>query len=227
MAPFPEIEHHVQTNATLIDDAWCEFFLQHQVEVGVSVDGRNEAGNVQEFADEFGVTFRIWHDPEDRVGTRFRTVGVPTTFLLDRDGVINRDSQDFIKSPSEWVPIDGSLEAIARLTQNGFTVAVASNQSGIGRGLYDRATLAAIHRKMRRAAAAAGGAIDRIVFCPHRPEDGCECRKPAPGLLRRLGEHYGMALRGVPVIGDSLRDLEAARFDGRDGLHAECDMVQD
>lgn len=131
--------------------------------------------------------------------------------VLDRDGVINRDSDAFIKTPAEWLPIDGSLEAIARLTQGGFTVAVASNQSGIGRGLYDRATLAAIHRKMRRAVAAAGGAIDRIASCPHLPEDACDCRKPAPGLLRRLGRHYGVPLRGVPVIGDSLRDLEAAR----------------
>ncbi|HET6628524.1 MAG TPA: D-glycero-beta-D-manno-heptose 1,7-bisphosphate 7-phosphatase [Woeseiaceae bacterium] len=131
--------------------------------------------------------------------------------VLDRDGVINRDSDAFIKSPAEWVPIDGSLEGIALLTRSGFTVAVASNQSGIGRGLYDRAALEAIHRKMRRAVAAAGGAIDRIVSCPHRPEDACACRKPAPGLLRRLARHYGVAMRGIPVIGDSLRDLEAAR----------------
>jgi D-glycero-D-manno-heptose 1,7-bisphosphate phosphatase len=131
--------------------------------------------------------------------------------VLDRDGVINHDSDAFIKSPAEWRPIDGSLQAIALLTRSGFTVAVASNQSGIGRGLYDRAALEAIHRKMRRAVAKAGGAIDRIVSCPHRPEDGCECRKPAPGLLRRLEKHYGVSMRGVPVIGDSVRDLEAAR----------------
>ncbi len=137
--------------------------------------------------------------------------GTARLVVLDRDGVINHDSDEFIKTPAEWRPIDGSLEAIARLTQNGFTVAVASNQSGIGRGLYDRATLAAIHRKMRRAVSSAGGAIDRIVFCPHLPEDACDCRKPEPGMLRRLGEHYGVTLRGVPVIGDSLRDLEAAR----------------
>lgn len=131
--------------------------------------------------------------------------------VLDRDGVINHDSDAFIKSPAEWVPIDGSLEAIALLARSGFTVAVASNQSGIGRGLYDRATLTAIHRKMRRAAMDAGGAIDRIVSCPHRPEDACACRKPAPGLLRRLAKHYRLSMRGIPVIGDSLRDLEAAR----------------
>lgn len=131
--------------------------------------------------------------------------------VLDRDGVINQDSDAFIKSPAEWRPIDGSLEAVGLLTRSGFTVAVASNQSGIGRGLYDRAALEAIHRKMRRAVSKAGGAIDRIVSCPHRPEDACECRKPAPGLLRRLAKHYGLSMRGVPVIGDSLRDLEAAR----------------
>ncbi len=132
--------------------------------------------------------------------------------VLDRDGVINQDSDAFIKSPAEWVPIDGSLEAIALLARNGFTVAVASNQSGIGRGLFDRRALAAIHRKMRRAIARAGGAIDHIVSCPHRPEDACDCRKPAPGLLRRLQQHYGLgSMRGIPVIGDSLRDLEAAR----------------
>lgn len=130
--------------------------------------------------------------------------------VLDRDGVINHDSDAFIKSPAEWVPIDGSLQAIALFTRSGFTVAVASNQSGIGRGLYDRAALKGIHRKMRRAVSKAGGAIGRIVSCPHRPEDACECRKPAPGLLRRLGKHYGVAMRGIPVIGDSVRDLEAA-----------------
>ena len=130
--------------------------------------------------------------------------------VLDRDGVINHDSDAYIKSPAEWLPIDGSLDAIALLTHHGFTVAVASNQSGIGRGLYDSATLSAIHRKMLDAVADAGGAIDRIVTCPHLPEDACECRKPAPGLLRQLAEHYRVPLRGVPVIGDSLRDLEAA-----------------
>jgi D-glycero-D-manno-heptose 1,7-bisphosphate phosphatase len=131
--------------------------------------------------------------------------------VLDRDGVINHDSDAYIKSPAEWRPIDGSLEAIALLTRHGFTVAVASNQSGIGRGLYDSAALDAIHRKMQDAVARTGGAIDRIVTCPHLPEDGCDCRKPAPGLLRQLAGHYRVPLRNVPVIGDSLRDLEAAR----------------
>jgi D-glycero-D-manno-heptose 1,7-bisphosphate phosphatase len=124
--------------------------------------------------------------------------------------VINHDSDAFIKSPAEWRPIDGSLDAIALLNRHSFTVAVASNQSGIGRGLFDRRALLAIHRKMRRAAAAAGGRIDRIVYCPHRPDAHCDCRKPAPGLLRRLARLYHTSLDGVPVVGDAERDLRAA-----------------
>lgn len=131
--------------------------------------------------------------------------------ILDRDGVINLDSDAFIKSPAEWVPVEGSLEAIALMSRNGFTIAVATNQSGIARGLYDRRALAAIHRKMRKAAAAAGGSIDRIVYCPHGPDEGCDCRKPAAGLLKRLERHYDQPLRDVPIIGDTERDLAAAR----------------
>lgn len=134
--------------------------------------------------------------------------------ILDRDGVINHDSDDFIRTPAEWVPIDGSLEGIALLTRSGYTVAVATNQSGIGRGLYDHAALAAIHDKMRAEVTRAGGAIDRIVYCPHGPDEGCDCRKPAAGLLRGLAEHYGIALDGVPAIGDTERDIEAARTVG-------------
>lgn len=130
--------------------------------------------------------------------------------VLDRDGVINRDSDAFVKSPEEWIPLDGSIDAIARLSRAGWTVAVASNQSGIARGLFDREALDAMHAKLRRLAEAAGGRVDRIVVCPHGPGDGCDCRKPAPGLLRELAEHYGCSLAGVPVVGDSLRDLEAA-----------------
>ncbi|MGB5510873.1 MAG: D-glycero-beta-D-manno-heptose 1,7-bisphosphate 7-phosphatase [Woeseiaceae bacterium] len=130
--------------------------------------------------------------------------------VLDRDGVINRDSRDFIKAAGEWVPLPGSIEAIARLSQAGFTVAVASNQSGLGRGLFDRRALAAMHRKFRRLVANSGGRVDRIVVCPHTPDDGCECRKPKAGLLHRLARYYNTDLRGVPVVGDSLRDLEAA-----------------
>jgi D-glycero-D-manno-heptose 1,7-bisphosphate phosphatase len=134
--------------------------------------------------------------------------------VLDRDGVINRDSDAFIKSPGEWLPLEGSLEAISLLSRSGFTIAVASNQSGLGRGLFDRQALRRIHRKMRRAVQEAGGSIDRIVCCPHTPAAACDCRKPAPGLLLRLAHHYGVSLEGVPVVGDAERDLLAAETVG-------------
>ena len=134
----------------------------------------------------------------------------PRLVILDRDGVINHDSDEFIKSPDEWRPIPGSLEAIGRLCAAGFDVAVATNQSGIGRRLLDKPALEAIHARMRAAVREHGGHIDRIVWCPHLPGDGCDCRKPATGLLERLGRHYGLALTGVPMIGDSVRDIDAA-----------------
>ena len=134
--------------------------------------------------------------------------------ILDRDGVINRDSAAFVKSPDEWLPLPGSIDAIATLCDAGYTVAIASNQSGLARGLFDRSALRAMHRKLRRLVASAGGRIDRIVVCPHGPDDGCVCRKPKPGLLQRLARHYETSLAGVPVIGDSLRDLEAAAAAG-------------
>jgi D-glycero-D-manno-heptose 1,7-bisphosphate phosphatase len=130
--------------------------------------------------------------------------------ILDRDGVINHDSPDYIKSPAEWQPIAGSIEAIVRLSQAGFVVAVASNQSGIGRKLIDPPALEAIHDKLRQAVRDAGGHLGRIVFCPHHPDDGCECRKPAPGLLLALGRQYGVSLTNLPMVGDSLRDVDAA-----------------
>ncbi len=138
--------------------------------------------------------------------------------ILDRDGVINRDSREFVKNAGEWVPIPGSIGAIADLSRAGFTVAVASNQSGLGRGLFDRNALRAMHRKLRRLVAAEGGRVDRIVVCPHTPEAGCDCRKPRPGLLQRLGRHYKTSLEGVPVVGDSLRDLQAATAAGAEPL---------
>lgn len=130
--------------------------------------------------------------------------------ILDRDGVINVESDEFVKSAEEWTPIDGSLEGIRVLVKAGFTVAVASNQSGLGRGLFDHEALERMHLKMCRLAEAAGGNIDHIVVCPHRPGEGCDCRKPKPGLLLQLGSYYGVPLTGVPVIGDSARDIEAA-----------------
>lgn len=134
--------------------------------------------------------------------------------ILDRDGVINEDSDDYIKSPEEWLPIPGSLEAIARLTKAGYRIAVATNQSGVARGLFDGDTLQRIHDKMRGAVAAAGGEIAAIYFCPHGPDAGCACRKPQPGLLREIGAHFHADLSGVPTVGDSLRDVQAAQAVG-------------
>lgn len=130
--------------------------------------------------------------------------------ILDRDGVINDDSDQFIKSPEEWRPIPGSLEAIASLNQAGFRVVVASNQSGVGRGLLDMATLNAIHGKMLAQLARVGGRIEAIFFCPHTADSHCQCRKPKPGLLQEIALRFHADLKGVPVIGDSLRDLQAA-----------------
>jgi D-glycero-D-manno-heptose 1,7-bisphosphate phosphatase len=131
--------------------------------------------------------------------------------ILDRDGVINHDSDEFVKTPDEWLPIDGSIAAIARLSNAGFTVAVATNQSGIGRKLLDKPALNAMHEKLRSLVKDAGGDVDRIVYCPHHPDDGCGCRKPASGLYQELSRHYGVPLDGVPIVGDSERDLVAAR----------------
>ncbi|MBA4381270.1 MAG: D-glycero-beta-D-manno-heptose-1,7-bisphosphate 7-phosphatase [Sideroxydans sp.] len=130
--------------------------------------------------------------------------------ILDRDGVINFDSDQFIKSPEEWKPIPGSLEAIARLNQAGYRVAVATNQSGIGRGLFDMPTLNAIHDKMHKSLAQVGGRVDAIFFCPHTNDANCECRKPKSGMIEEIATRFGVSLKGVPAVGDSLRDLEAA-----------------
>jgi len=129
--------------------------------------------------------------------------------ILDRDGVINRDSDDFIKSPDEWIALPGSLEAIARLNQGGYQVAVATNQSGVARGLFSIVTLNAIHQKLHASAQQIGAHIDAIFFCPHAASDNCDCRKPKPGMLRAIGQRFGVALKGVPVVGDSLRDLQS------------------
>ncbi|MCL2075375.1 MAG: D-glycero-beta-D-manno-heptose 1,7-bisphosphate 7-phosphatase [Betaproteobacteria bacterium] len=134
--------------------------------------------------------------------------------ILDRDGVINHDSDQFIKSPDEWRPIPGSLEAIARLTQSGYTVVVATNQSGIGRGLFDMDAMNAIHEKMLKAVSAAGGHIDAFFYCPHTADSDCRCRKPKPGMFHDISERFNIDLPGAPAIGDSLRDLEAAAAAG-------------
>jgi D-glycero-D-manno-heptose 1,7-bisphosphate phosphatase len=129
--------------------------------------------------------------------------------ILDRDGVINVDSDAFIKSPDEWVALPGSLEAIARLNQAGYRVAVATNQSGIGRGLFDTTALNDMHAKMHRQAAAVGARIDAVFFCPHTSQDHCDCRKPKPGMLKMIADRFEIDPAETPVVGDSLRDLEA------------------
>jgi D-glycero-D-manno-heptose 1,7-bisphosphate phosphatase len=130
--------------------------------------------------------------------------------ILDRDGVINQDSDAFVKNPDEWIALPGSLHAIARLTQAGWKVVVATNQSGLARGLFDMDTLTAIHAKMRRELAAAGGSIDAVFMCPHGPDDNCTCRKPRPGMFEQIGHRYDVDLAGVPAVGDPLRDLQAS-----------------
>lgn len=134
--------------------------------------------------------------------------------ILDRDGVINEDSPAYIKSPEEWIPIPGSLEAIARLHRAGWHVVVATNQSGIARRLFDPDTLVRIHEKMRRSVTETGGRIDAIFFCPHGPQDNCDCRKPKPGLFLDIARRLRISLQDVPAIGDSLADLHAARAAG-------------
>jgi D-glycero-D-manno-heptose 1,7-bisphosphate phosphatase len=134
--------------------------------------------------------------------------------ILDRDGVINHDSDQFIKSPEEWRPIAGSMAAIASLNQAGYRVVVASNQSGLGRGLFDMAMLNSIHAKMHKLVGQAGGRIDAVFFCPHTAEAKCTCRKPRTGLFEQIAERYHMELKGVPAVGDALRDLQAARAMG-------------
>lgn len=134
--------------------------------------------------------------------------------ILDRDGVINVDSDKFIKNPAEWKPIEGSLEAIARLNHMGYRVVIASNQSGIGRGLFDMGALNAINDKMYRALSHVGGRIDALFFCPHAADANCECRKPKPGMLVDIAQRFNVDLTGVPTVGDSLRDLQAASVAG-------------
>ena len=152
--------------------------------------------------------------------------------ILDRDGTINEDRDDFVKSADEWVPIAGALEAIARLNHAGWHTVVATNQSGLGRGTFDMAMLNAMHAKMNQMLAKQGGRIDAVFFCPHTPEDACACRKPLPGLIEQIGERFGVALRDVAVVGDSVRDLQAGVAVGcrphlvRTGKCAELDDAE-
>ncbi len=152
--------------------------------------------------------------------------------ILDRDGTINEDRDDYVKSPDEWVPIPGALEAIARLNHAGWHTVVATNQSGLARGLFDASALNAVHIKMNQALAKVGGRIDAVFFCPHGPSEGCRCRKQLPGLFEMIAERYGVELTDVPLVGDSLRDLEAGTAVGcqphlvRTGKGARLDEEQ-
>jgi len=130
--------------------------------------------------------------------------------ILDRDGTINHDSDEYIKSPEEWRALPGALEAISRLNHAGYHVVIATNQSGLGRGLMDVAALNAIHKRMLKQLAAVGGRVDAIFYCPHAPTDGCACRKPMPGLIEQIAERFGLEMQGVSFVGDTLNDMQAA-----------------
>ena len=141
--------------------------------------------------------------------------------VLDRDGVINHDSDAYIKSAEEWLPLDGSLEAIARLNHGGYTVVVASNQSGLARGYFEIEALTAMHKKMDELLVKVGGRIDAVFYCPHGPDDGCDCRKPKPGMLLEIGQRFNVPLKDVFFIGDSISDINAAS-----GAHAKAILVR-
>ncbi len=138
----------------------------------------------------------------------------PRLIVIGRDGILNVYREDHVKEPQEWLPIPGALEAVARLNQHGWHVVLATNQSGIGRGLFDMASLNAVHAQMMKLLAAQGGRIDAVFFCPHAPEEACDCRKPQPGMLLDIARRYGVDLRHVPLVGDTLRDLLAAQAAG-------------
>lgn len=142
----------------------------------------------------------------------------PAVVIVDRDGVVNADSASYVKTPAEWRALPGSLDAIAALTRAGTAVVVATNQSGVGRGLFSDATLGRIHARMTREIEARGGRLAGVYYCPHAPDAGCDCRKPRPGLLERIGRELGVELAGVPVIGDKAGDLEAAAAVGARGI---------
>ena len=134
--------------------------------------------------------------------------------ILDRDGTINSDSDEFVKTPEEWLPLPGALEAIARLNHAGWRVVIASNQSGLGRGLFDIESLNAMHAKMHKLLAMQGGRIDAVFYCPHTAEENCHCRKPEPGLFEQIGARFGIPLKNVPAVGDALRDVLAGAAAG-------------
>lgn len=161
--------------------------------------------------------------------------------ILDRDGTLNRNRDDHVASPDEWEALPGALEAVARLNHGGWRVVLATNQSGIGRGLFDMASLNAIHAKMHRQLAAVGARVEAVFFCPHAPEDACHCRKPEPGLFEQIGDRFGVPLHEVPAVGNAVRHVQAAaaagcpthllltgkseHLRGRTGLGADADLA--
>jgi D-glycero-D-manno-heptose 1,7-bisphosphate phosphatase len=138
----------------------------------------------------------------------------PKLIIIGRDGILNRFREDHVKEPSEWEPLPGALEAVAKLNHAGWHVVVATNQSGIGRGMIDMSAVNAVHLHMMKMLAAKGGRLDAVFFCPHAPDDGCDCRKPLPGMMHDVAQRYGADLSQVPMVADTLRDLEAARAAG-------------
>ena len=157
---------------------------------------------------------------------------IPKLIILGRDGILNEFREDHIKAPEEWVAVPGALEAVSRLNHAGWHVVVATNQSGIGRGMIDMAAVNAVHAHMMRSLQTLGGRIDAVFFCPHTPEDNCACRKPLPGMVLDIGRRYGVDLATVPMVGDTLRDLQAAQAAGcephlvRSGRAAALDAAQ-
>jgi D-glycero-D-manno-heptose 1,7-bisphosphate phosphatase len=157
---------------------------------------------------------------------------IPKLIILGRDGILNEFREDHIKAPEEWVAVPGALEAVSRLNHAGWHVVVATNQSGIGRGMIDMAAVNAVHAHMMRSLQNLGGRIDAVFFCPHTPEDNCPCRKPQPGMVLDIGRRYGVDLAMVPMVGDTLRDLQAAQAAGcephlvRSGRAAALDAAQ-
>ena len=141
-------------------------------------------------------------------------VHIPRLVILGRDGILNIYRVDHVKSPDEWEPIPNALEAVARLNHAGWHTVVATNQSGIGRGMIDMASINTVHQRMMQRLAEAGGRLDAVFFCPHTPEDDCDCRKPRPGLMKQIAQRYGIELRTVPMVADTLRDLQAAHAAG-------------
>jgi D-glycero-D-manno-heptose 1,7-bisphosphate phosphatase len=163
---------------------------------------------------------------------RSGTIGHVKLVILGRDGILNEYRDDHVKSPEEWAPVKGATEAVARLNHAGWHVVVATNQSGIGRGMIDMANINAVHSHMIRLAQADGGKIDAVFFCPHTPEEHCACRKPLPGMMLDIGTRYGIDLSEVPMASDTLRDLQAAEAAGCEphlvlsGRAAQLDATQ-